>query len=467
MLKKHSQLFENLLFISDLVIISLSWAASYYVRFHSGAIPVEKGVPGIGVYLFLLPPILVIWAFAFKGFGLYRPKRIETHLKEVFDITKACVLSVLVLIAITFFFRQYEFSRTVFVVFSAINIAALSVERWLFRDILRYMRRGGHNLRYTLVVGTGDPARGLIERIERHPEVGIKIEGLITHDGTEVGRTIAGARVLDVYGNIREIIRARRIDHVFIALSWGEYWRVVDVLKGIGDEAVDIKVVPAIYEFMTLRGGVEEFDGMPILNLQNSPLYGWNIILKRAADIATSSVSIVLLAPLMAAIAALIKVFCGGPVLYRQERMGIGGDTFEMLKFRTMRPDAEKETGAVWAREADPRRTPLGALLRRTSMDELPQLFNVFKGDMSIVGPRPERPVFIQEFREKIPGYMLRHKMKAGITGWAQVHGWRGNTDLRKRIEHDLYYIENWSLALDMKILWLTLWKGLINRNAY
>lgn len=467
MLKKHSQLFESLLFFADLLIIAFSWLISYYLRFTSNLVPAPKGIPDFFMYSLLLGPIIIIWAFAFKGFGLYRPKRIGSHLSEIFDITKACTISVLVLISTTFFFRQYEFSRLVFVFFAVINIILLSIERWIFRETLRYLRRKGHNLRYALIVGTGEPAKNIISRLEKHPEVGIKVEGIITTDNAQLGQKVSGINVLDTHENIRDIILKRRIDNVFIALSWNEHAKVVEVLKNIGDETVDIKVIPDVYEFMTLRGGVEEFDGLPILNLQNSPLYGWNLILKRAADIILSSIAIIILSPVMLAIAILVKLASPGPILYRQERMGIDGDTFEILKFRSMRIDAEKETGAVWARENDPRRTRLGTFLRSTSLDELPQFFNVLKGDMSLVGPRPERPVFIKEFRKEIPKYMLRHKMKAGITGWAQVNGWRGNTDLKKRIEHDIYYIENWSLSFDIKILWLTIWKGLINRNAY
>ncbi|MBI5902728.1 MAG: undecaprenyl-phosphate glucose phosphotransferase [Deltaproteobacteria bacterium] len=390
-----------------------------------------------------------------------------THLSEVLDITKACVVSVLILIAITFFFKRDEFSRLVFIFFAAINIVSLSLERLVFREALRYMRRKGYNLRHAVIAGAGENAELLIRRLEGHPEVGIKIEGVIGVDPAHSGGKVAGIKVIGQCDRIGEVIRERNIDIVFIALPWEEHSMLVTVLKNIGDETVDIKVIPAIFEFMTMRGGVEEFDGLPILNIQNSPLYGWNTIVKRAVDVIVSVAAIALLFPLMILIAALIKLTSPGPVLYRQERMGIGGDTFEMLKFRSMRTDAEKESGAVWARKDDPRRTALGSFLRRTSLDELPQLFNVLKGDMSIVGPRPERPVFIQGFRKDIPKYMLRHTMKAGITGWAQVNGWRGDTDINKRIEHDLYYIENWSLMLDMKILLLTIWKGLINRNAY
>ncbi len=465
MLKKHSQFFESLLFISDLFIIALSWLASYYFRFFAGVIPVDKGVPGLFKYSLLLVPIIVIWAFAFKGFGLYRPKRIGSRRAELYDISKACVVSVLVLIALAYFLR-FDISRTLFAVFTVINILALSIGRLLFRAALRYLRRNGYNLRFALIVGSGRPAASLIERLERHPEVGIKIEGIVSTTEGEAGKA-ANVKPLGHYRDIREIIRWRRIDNVFIALSWDEHSKVAEVLKAIGDEAVDIKVIPDIHEFITLRGGVEEFYGMPILNLRNSPLYGWNMILKRSADILFASAALVFAFPAMLLIAALVKMTSRGPVLYRQERMGIGGEVFRMMKFRSMVSDAERDTGAIWARQDDPRRTGLGAFLRCTSLDELPQLFNVLKGDMSVVGPRPERPVFIDEFRKSIPGYMLRHKMKAGITGWAQVNGWRGNTDLRKRIEHDIFYIENWSLAFDMKILWLTVWKGLMNRNAY
>ncbi len=467
MLKKHSQLFENLLLISDLVIISSSWALSFHIRFHSGLLSVPRGVPDFFAYGLLLIPITIIWAVVFKVFGLYRPKRIGRPLSEVLDIGKACGISMLIFIAVTFFAKHYEYSRLVFVLFTVINIVALSLSRYLFRKALRAMRRRGFNLRHALVVGTGEPARRLIESLEDHPEVGIKVAGVVSPDEGHAGRQVSGVRVAGSVGDLRELLGPMRIDMVFIALGWDQHLKAAETVKCIGDEAVDIKVIPDMAEFMTLRGGVEEFDGMPILNLQNSPLYGWNMVLKRGFDIVLSAAALALFSPLMLAIAVLVKATSSGPVLYRQERMGIGGQPFRMLKFRTMRAGAEDDTGAIWARRGDPRRTVLGRVLRAASLDELPQLINVLMGDMSLVGPRPERAVFIREFRREIPRYMLRHKMKAGITGWAQVNGWRGHTDLTKRIEHDLYYIEHWSLALDMKILFLTLWKGFVNKNAY
>lgn len=212
---------------------------------------------------------------------------------------------------------------------------------------------------------------------------------------------------------------------------------------------------------------MDELDGLPIVSLQSSPLYGWNSVFKRAFDLGFGSLILVMVSPLMALIALLIKLTSKGPVLYRQERVGMDGHTFEMLKFRTMKEDAESETGPVWAKENDSRRTSIGRFLRKTSLDELPQLFNVLKGEMSLVGPRPERPVFVEKFRNSIPSYALRHKIKAGMTGWAQVNGWRGNTSLEKRIEHDLYYIQNWSIGFDLRILFMTLWRGFFSKSAY
>jgi Undecaprenyl-phosphate glucose phosphotransferase len=229
---------------------------------------------------------------------------------------------------------------------------------------------------------------------------------------------------------------------------------------------LDIKVLPGSYEFIGLRGGVDELDGLPIMSLQGSPLYGWNGVFKKVFDLAIGALLLVILSPLLLTIGLIVKTTSNGPILFRQERIGMDGFSFQILKFRTMRTGAEKETGPVWAQENDPRRTKIGAFLRKTSLDELPQLFNVLKGEMSLVGPRPERPNFVEIFRNRIPSYVLRHKIKSGMTGWAQVNGWRGNTSLEKRIEYDLYYIQNWSIRFDLRILFMTLWKGFFNRSA-
>lgn len=467
MLKKHSKFFESILLLMDCVTLSVSWALSYYLRFYSGIIPVYKGIPPFKIYLTLLIFMIPLWSIVFRVFGLYRPRRVSTRMSEVVDIGKASTFAIMIFVSLTFLFRQYEFSRLTFFYFWFINIVFLSLARIVFREFLRFLRQRGYNQRYALIVGAEKMGQDLVTRLRKHPELGIQITGFLTSDPNSVGTEIHGIKVVGKYSDVRELITKRGIDIILVALPFHAHNQLKEVLEWIGDETVSIMVLPDLFEFVTLRGSVSEFEGMPLISLRDTPLYGWNIIVKRVLDIVFSSLVIIFTSPVMLIIAILIKLTSTGPLLLKQERMGLDGKTFNMLKFRTMFTNAEQETGPVWAKKDDPRRTKIGKLLRKTSMDELPQFFNVLKGNMSIVGPRPERPVFIENFRNTIPKYMLRHKMKAGITGWAQVSGWRGNTSLEKRIEYDLYYIENWSLNFDLKIIWLTVWNGLINKHAY
>ncbi|MBI2472652.1 MAG: undecaprenyl-phosphate glucose phosphotransferase [Planctomycetes bacterium] len=467
MLKKHSKFFESVLLLMDWATLSVSWVLSYYLRFYSGVIPVYKGIPPFKIYLTLLIFMIPLWSVVFKTFGLYRPRRVSTRFSEVVDIGKASTFATLIFISLTFLFRQYEFSRLTFFYFWLINIVFLSLTRIVFREFLRFLRQKGYNQRYALIAGTEKLGQDLVTKLRRHPELGVQISGFLTNDSNDVGNDIQGIKVIGKYSDVRELIVNRGIDIVFVALPFHAHNQLKEVLDWIGDETVSIMVLPDLFEFVTLRGSVSEFEGMPLISLRDTPLYGWNIIVKRVLDIVFSSLVLILTAPAMLIIAILVKLTSRGPVLFKQERMGLDGKTFSMLKFRTMSVDAEEVTGPVWTKKDDPRCTGIGKLLRKTSLDELPQFFNVLKGNMSIVGPRPERPVFIENFRGTIPKYMLRHKMKAGITGWAQVSGWRGNTSLEKRIEYDLYYIENWSLNFDLKIIWLTVWNGLINKHAY
>ncbi len=466
MLKRHSQFIESLMLLADLLVISASWLVAYHLRFYWGPILVYHDIPDIRPYLLLLGLIVIVWGIAFKAFGLYRPKRISSRIAEVRDIAQACTLSVLILIAATFFLKQFEFSRIVILYFWVFSIVSVSLVRSSFREVLRFMRRKGYNLRHILIIGEGALAQHVIERIRACPELGLRIMGLMVGDPKMVGGELEGVRALGTYEQAGEIVEELAIDRGFIAIPLETYGRMEGILQSLEEGIVAINVVPDLYQYMTLRGGVEEFNGLPVVRLQDSPTYGWSVVGKRVMDIVLSSVVLLLTGPLLLLLAAIIKCTSPGPVLYRQERMGLDGKTFPMLKFRSMRPDAEDDTGPVWAARGDERRTGVGALIRRTSLDELPQLFNVLKGEMSLVGPRPERPVFIEEFRKQIPRYMLRHKVKAGITGWAQVNGWRGDTSVEKRIECDLFYIENWSLFFDLRILFMSLWRGFIHKNA-
>jgi len=465
MLKAHSRLFEQLMLAGDLLLVAGSWLAAYGLRFYVvGPRPRFSEIPPLGPYLLMLLPILVVWGVSFRAFDLYRPRRIGSHLSEAADIAKASSMGALVLVAaMTFFFREFEYSRVVIVYFWLLSIGSVWFSRAVFREALRFARRRGYNQRYALVVGSGDLAQDVARRIQARPDMGIQILGLVGDKKDQRG----GVRCLGGYSDLRAVLDAHAVDHVILALAHEDYGRLAGLLDAVGDEPVTIHVVPDLIRFASLRGGVEEFEGMPFIHLRDSPLHGWNLVAKRAFDVVFSLVVLVGLAPILLLLALGVRLTSPGPVFYAQERMGLDGRRFRMLKFRTMRANAEAGTGPVWARANDPRRVSFGAFLRRFSLDELPQFFNVLRGDMSVVGPRPERPFFVEQFRQTVPGYMLRHKVKSGVTGWAQVHGLRGNTSLAKRIEYDLDYIERWSLWMDLKIIALTVTRILFERNAY
>jgi Undecaprenyl-phosphate glucose phosphotransferase len=316
-----------------------------------------------------------------------------------------------------------------------------------------------------LIVGSGQVAADMVSRIRLHQELGIQILGCLSRDGVE-RRGPGGIPVVGQYSDLRAFLSRTDIDQVVVALPLEDHQTLPEIMAELKDSILDIKVIPDIYQFASIGGAIEEFEGLPVISLQGCPLDGINLFAKRMLDISIASISLLLLSPVLIIIAFLVKLTSRGPVLFKQERVSFDGSPFSIIKFRTMVSDAEA-SGPGWTTPGDARVTLLGRLLRSTSLDELPQLFNVLLGDMSIVGPRPERPVYIKEFRKRIPRYMLRHKVPAGITGWAQVHGWRGDTSIDKRIEYDLYYIENWSLLLDLKIVVMTLLKGFKNRNAY
>ena len=342
--------------------------------------------------------------------------------------------------------------------FWVFSIASCAAFRVAARKFVRVIHRSGRYLNPVLVVGAGRLAEELIERIGEHPEAGLRVVGVVADDPSL--RRVAGVPVLGGTQQLRAILSRSGAVEVMLALSQKESERAGEILAELEDELVDVRLVPDLFQILTLRASVEDLDGLPVIAIRQSPLVGWAAIQKRAFDMAVSGAALLLVSPLMVLIAAAIALTSGFPIFYRQDRMGLDGRIFPMLKFRTMVRDAERHTGPVWARARDPRSTRFGSFLRRTSLDELPQLWNVVRGDMSLVGPRPERPIFIERFRREVPGYMLRHKVKAGLTGWAQIHHWRGDTSLHERVEHDLYYIQNWTFALDIRILLITLWRG-------
>lgn len=465
MLKHHAQFLKSLLFLIDLAVICLCWVAAYFIRFAGIMVPVNKGVPPLVPYLWLLVPIVGVWAVAFQAFNLYRPRRMGSHLDEFLDLAKANTLAVLILIGLTFFMQEFDYSRLVILYFWLLGSFVLGFSRMAFREGLRFVRRLGYNQRYVLVIGAGKLAQRMASSLVQHSEFGFRVQGYLTRNPGKLGQIFGGVPVIGMYDDVKELLVG--IDLVFLCMPPDAEGHLEKLMGFLATTVVEVKVVPSVYEFITLRAEAEMFDGLPVLTLQGSPLYGWNVILKRVLDIVVVLSTLALAVPVLLFISFLVRLSSPGPVFYRQIRMGLDGSAFEIIKFRTMWVDAECKTGPVWVEDNDTRRTWVGRFLRRISLDELPQFWNVLKGEMSIVGPRPERPEFIVQLREKFPQYMLRHKMKAGITGWAQVNGWRGKTSLEKRLEHDLYYIEHWSLWFDLKIMAMTLWNGFIHKNAY
>jgi Undecaprenyl-phosphate glucose phosphotransferase len=339
--------------------------------------------------------------------------------------------------------------------------------RELVREVLERRWRAGIGLKRILVAGSGELGRLVVDKILEHRELGYQVVGFVDDRARGDHLGYRGLPLLGTLDEAEEIITREQVDHLYVALPPEQHVRMLALLDSTTREIVDVKVVPDLLQVIALRARLEDLDGIPVINVNDVPLQGFNSALKRATDVAISTVALLILAVPIAILAVLVKLTSRGDVFYRQERMGLTGRSFTILKFRSMYDDAERYTGPVWATADDPRVTPLGRFLRRSNLDELPQLWNVLKGDMSIVGPRPERPHFVEQFKHRIPQYMLRHKVKAGLTGWAQVNGWRGNTPLEKRIEYDLYYIENWSVRLDLKIMWLTLVRGFFHKHAY
>lgn len=453
MLYRYSEVFRTLLVVADATLVSLAWLAAYAIRFHAG-IPAPLGVPPFADYAYALAVILPIFVLLLRSHGLYEARRMDSPLGEASAVLRATGLAILILAALSFFSRSYFYSRLTLGLFAVLTPTVLIAFRSSIRFGLARLRRRGFNRRFVLLVGSGPLAETVAQRIRKRPDSGLQLIGVVA-DGA-LGGEVGGAPVIGGYGMLKSILRAQRVDQVVIALPRHDFGIFEKVVAELEDEVVNVKIVPDLVHGFSLRSSVESLDGLPVIGLQESPLTGWAAVAKRSFDLLGASAALLVCAPLLAAIALAIALTSGRPIFYRQTRMGHDGRVFEMLKFRSMRQDAES-AGPGWTRNGDPRRTRLGRWLRKRDLDELPQLFNVLRGEMSLVGPRPERPAYIESFRREVPGYMLRHKVRAGMTGWAQVHGWRGDTSIHERVEHDLYYIQRWSLWLDLRILFMTL----------
>lgn len=466
MLKRYYQVFGSVLIVTDSMGLVAAWLLAYYLRFYTQIVPVTKGIPPFGRYVALTVPVVLLWVAIFSSHRLYRTNKIMRRTTELGQVLRAHLLATGAFVVLTWVITEYRFSRVVIVYFMALAGVHLVFSRLLLRNALRRLVRHGYKSRAVVVVGTGASALAAVDRMRRMPELGIQVKGFFSVDG----KTPPGlpAPVLGSYAQVAQVcVSLGHAGDIMIALPRSEASEQDAILRSLGDTTHDVYLVPDLYEYIVVGCTVEDFDQVPMLALNESPIDPLGALSKRCFDFACSLLALLVLSPFLLLVALAVKLTSRGPVLYGQVRMGLDGRTFKMWKFRSMRVDAEKETGAVWAKKNDDRRTPIGAFLRSTSLDELPQFWNVLVGQMSLVGPRPERPEFVHQFRGKIPAYMLRHKVKAGITGWAQVSGWRGDTSLEKRIECDLYYIRNWSFLFDVKILLLTPFRGFVHKNAY
>jgi Undecaprenyl-phosphate glucose phosphotransferase len=451
--------------VSDLIIAASSWIMAYWARFLTPVLPPAlHGVPPIDWCLRGLPLILLLTLLSCRLTGLYNLHRLRSLTQELFGIVQANGLLVLLWTAVLFYRCDPYKSRLVVALFLGCNVAGMVIARRVAWALVHWLRGRGFNPSPALIVGSGRTAQKLAHALRGNGWTGLEPIGFVDD---QPGRTIQNLPVLGDIDDLARLIGETRAAYVFIALPLARFAELDRVMRSLADEPVDVRLVPDVPNLAAMSLSTAELGGLPIVSLRGSPHEGFYRFVKRAMDLCIATVSLVLLSPVMLLIAMLVKFSGRGPILYRQVRTSLAGEPFDMFKFRTMRVDAESHTGPVWASENDSRRTALGCLLRRTSLDELPQLFNVLRGEMSIVGPRPERPVFVERFRHSVPHYMLRHSVKAGITGWAQVHGWRGNTSLRKRVQYDLHYITHWTPWLDVRIMFLTVLRGMLGQNAY
>jgi Undecaprenyl-phosphate glucose phosphotransferase len=480
MMRRYNRLLVAFFVIGDAMLGMTAFLCAYLLRFEvlDHLLPIIKGTPPFGQYLRIAPFIGLLVPIAFQVQGLYRLRRGRSRVDDFFGVFVGTILAVVLGLGGTLYYQTYytteatkdvglyEVSQYVWMLFLVLNVAYTYASRELVREALERRWRAGIGLKRVLIAGSGDLGRVVADKVLEHRELGFKVVGFLDD---RAGGDHIGYRGIPLLGTLAEaddIVKREGVDHLYVALPLEEHVKMLGLIEATNREGVDIHVVPDLLQFIALRARLENLDGVPIISLNDVPLRGFNSLLKRAIDVSLSAFSLAFLAVPFGIIAWLIKRESPGPVFYTQERMGLDGKAFDVYKFRSMHVGAEDATGPVWARDDDPRATRIGHWLRKLDIDELPQLWNVLRGDMSIVGPRPERPFFVEQFKHRIPQYMLRHKVKAGITGWAQVNGWRGNTSLEKRIEYDLYYIENWSVALDIKIMWLTLVRGL-HRHAF
>ena len=466
MIKDNQKYFNRLHILIDAAVIAASYWFAWFLKFETGIFESVRSL-SFQYYMTALLLIVPMYLILYSAFNLYTPKRVQGRRLELANIVKANTLGLFILIGILYLLKIIDFSRSMLVIFFFVNIAVEETVRMTIRIVLRDMRRKGMNQKHIVLVGYSRAAEEYIDRILANPQWGYTVRGILD-DSVEAGTDYRGIKVLGRIDNLMIILPQNRLDEIAITLGLNDYSRLEEIVALCEKSGVHTKFIPDYNNIIPTKPYTEDLLGLPVINIRYVPLSNtFPSLVKRTMDIFGSIAAIVLFSPVMLLCAALVKLTSPGPVLYKQVRVGLHNRNFEMFKFRSMEVQPEAEEKKAWTVKNDPRVTGIGKFMRRTSLDELPQLFNILKGDMSLVGPRPERPFFVEKFREEIPRYMVKHQVRPGLTGWAQVNGYRGDTSIKKRIDCDLYYIENWTIGFDIKILFLTFFKGFINKNAY
>lgn len=466
MIKDNQRLFNRLHVVLDAMVVALSYLFAWFLKFKSGLLPFDLGLSPqtyFGALYFIIPGYLALY----YEFDLYSSKRVSGRKRELFNILKANTVGLVAFIVVLYVINNPDFSRQMIFIFWAVNVIVETAMRNVIRYMLRFIRKRGKNLKYVLLVGYSKSAEAYINRIRLNPQWGYVVRGVLD-DHVERGTMYKGVKVLGRIDNLAVILPENKLDEIAITLSLSEYGRLADIVSQCEKSGVHTKFIPDYAGVIPDKPYTEDLHGLPVINIRHVPLTNTlNALAKRLVDIVGSLLGIVLASPVMLISILAIKLDSKGPVIYSQERIGMHNKPFQMYKFRTMYVQEAAEEAKQWTTKGDPRVTGVGQFLRKTSIDELPQLFNILSGKMSLVGPRPERPQFVEKFKEEIPRYMVKHQVRPGLTGWAQVNGLRGDTSIEKRIEYDLYYIENWTMGFDIKILFMTVFKGFINENAY
>lgn len=471
MIKDNQKSINRFHVVLDGLVIVVSYVLAWFIMIGSGLFVSKVEALRPGIYMAALILVVPVFLILYGIFHLYTPKRVQGRRVEFANICKANILGLLIFMTLLFMGSKnpfiYNFSRKMVIAFALINIILETVERNFIRKTLHSIRSKGFNQKHILLVGYSRAAEGFIDRIQQNSEWGYQVRGILD-DNRERGSEYKGVKVIGTIPNLEMILEQNTLDEIAITLSIQEYMKLEGIVSSCEKSGVHTKFIPDYNNMIPTRPYIEDLQGLPVINIRHVPLNDLlNATTKRLVDIFGAMVGIVLFSPVMLLTAIVIKCTSRGPIIYKQERVGLHNRSFQMYKFRSMEvqpPAAEK---SEWTKPHDPRVTPIGKFIRKTSIDETPQFFNVLFGNMSLVGPRPERPFFVERFKEEIPRYMIKHQVRPGMTGWAQVNGLRGDTSITRRIEHDLYYIENWTLGFDFKILFLTVFKGFINKNAY